>query len=225
MPELNSEAIDFRVAAELFAPIRKLKRADFRALRLLARHQGRETPTVGGVLLFGRAEERREHFPDAWIQAGRFAGTDRRRLLDSTEIHSLPAQAVEEAVAFVRKYLAREAVIGEIRRHDRWTLPAAALREAIINAVVHADYSQRGAPLRLALFDDRLEIENPGLLPFGLGSGKNVMLVPLRRGATVELSRGFQTTGSARVDFASRPRRLNSGIADATRGRRRLSRR
>jgi predicted HTH transcriptional regulator len=34
--------------------------------------------------------------------------------------------------------------------------------------VVHADYAQRGAPLRLAIFDDRLEVENPGLLPFGL---------------------------------------------------------
>jgi predicted HTH transcriptional regulator len=152
----------------LFAPYRKLGRADLRALRLVTRHQGKDAPTVGGLLVFGRADERREHFPDAWIQAGRFAGTDRRRLLDSTEIHSLPVPAIEEAVAFVRKYLAREAVIGEVRRADRWTLPAAALREAIINAVVHADYSQRGAPIRLALFDDRLEIENPGLLPFGL---------------------------------------------------------
>ena len=44
----------------------------------------------------------------------------------------------------------------------------AALREAVINSVVHADYSQQGGPIRLALFDDRLEIENPGLLPFGL---------------------------------------------------------
>ena len=33
---------------------------------------------------------------------------------------------------------------------------------------MHADYAQRGAPIRIALFDDRLEIENPGLLPFGL---------------------------------------------------------
>ena len=38
----------------------------------------------------------------------------------------------------------------------------------MINAVVHADYAQRGAPIRVAIFDDRLEIENPGLLPFGL---------------------------------------------------------
>lgn len=38
-----------------------------------------------------------------------------------------------------------------------------AVREAVINAVAHTDYSQRGAPLRLAIFDDRLEVENPGL--------------------------------------------------------------
>lgn len=43
-----------------------------------------------------------------------------------------------------------------------------AVREAVINAVVHANYAQRGAPIRLSLFDDRLEVENPGLLPFGL---------------------------------------------------------
>ena len=89
IPELNSEAIDFRVASESFAPQRKLQRADLRTLRLLTKHQGKD-------------------------------------------------------------------------------VPMAALREAVINAVVHADYAQRGAPIRPALFDDRLEIENPGLLPFGL---------------------------------------------------------
>jgi predicted HTH transcriptional regulator len=37
-----------------------------------------------------------------------------------------------------------------------------------MNAIVHADYAQQGAPIRIALFDDRTEIENPGLRPFGL---------------------------------------------------------
>jgi ATP-dependent DNA helicase RecG len=166
LPELDSEALDFRVASEWFTPQRQLRRSDLRTLRLTTAHQGREVPTVGGLLLFGK--DRLQTFPDAWIQAGRFEGTDRRRILDSAEIRSLPLQAVEEAIHFVQKYLAREAVIGEVRRTDRWTLPLKALRETIINAVVHADYAQRGASIRIALFDDRLEVENPGLLPFGL---------------------------------------------------------
>lgn len=37
-----------------------------------------------------------------------------------------------------------------------------------MNAIVHADYAQQGAPIRVAVFDDRIEIENPGLLPLGL---------------------------------------------------------
>lgn len=76
--------------------------------------------------------------------------------------------ALEEAIRFVQKHMTREAVIGAVRRLDRWTLPPAALREVVINAVVHADYSQTGAPIRVSLFDDRLEVDNPGLLPFGL---------------------------------------------------------
>lgn len=55
-----------------------------------------------------------------------------------------------------------------MRRKERWSLPPAAVREAVVNAVAHADYSQRGAPIRVAIFDDRLEVESPGLLPFGL---------------------------------------------------------
>jgi predicted HTH transcriptional regulator len=42
------------------------------------------------------------------------------------------------------------------------------VREAVINAIVHADYSQIGAPLRVAIYDDRVEIENPGILLPGM---------------------------------------------------------
>lgn len=166
LPELGSEAIDFRAASEHFAPIRKLVRADLETLRLVTRHQARKVPTVAGIVLFGRARE--AQFPDAWIQAGRFDGKERSRIIDNLAIHDLPVRAVEAAIGFVQKHLRRAAEIGAVRRTDRWTLPATALREAVINAVVHADYAQQGAPIRIALFDDRLEIENPGLLPFGL---------------------------------------------------------
>jgi len=166
MPRLGSEAFDFRAASESFAPFRKLGRRDLETLRFVTEHQGRKVPTVGGMLLFGKDRER--HFPDAWIQAGRFAGSDKTRILDRVEIRSIPVRGVEEAIAFVQKHAWHAAEIGAVRRKDRWNLPPEAVREAVINAVVHTDYAQRGAPICLSIFDDRLEVENPGLLPFGL---------------------------------------------------------
>ena len=166
MPALDSEALDFRVASELFSPVRKLTRTNIATLRLLTTHQGRSVPTVGGLLLFG--QDRLDHFPDAWIQAGRFAGTDKAAIIDQAEFKMSLIQAIEEAIAFVEKHSLHGAVIGRLRRRERWSLPPAAVREAIVNAVAHADYSQQGAPIRVAIFDDRLEVENPGLLPFGL---------------------------------------------------------
>jgi len=168
MPGLDSEALDFRAASESFAPVRKLARRDLETLRLVTKHQGRDVPTVGGMLLFGLAQARPRHFPDAWIQAGRFQGADRSRIIDRAEIRSLPVHAIEEAIAFVQKHTLHGAEIGAVRRKELWSLPPVAVREAVINAVVHSDYAQRGAPLRLSIFDDRLEVENPGLLPFGL---------------------------------------------------------
>ncbi len=166
MSDLDSEALDFRAASELFAPARTLKRSDLETLRLVTSHQGRKVPTVGGVLLFGKDRER--HFPDAWIQAGRFRGTDKTHITDHAEIRLHLPHVVEAAVAFVEKHELHGAAIGAVHRKEQWSVPPAAVREAIVNAVAHADYSQRGAPIRVSIFDDRLEVENPGLLPFGL---------------------------------------------------------
>jgi ATP-dependent DNA helicase RecG len=166
MPDLNSEAIDFRVASEYFAPMRKLTPQGLQNLKITVAYQRKIVPTVGGMLLFGR--NRLDHFPDAWVQAGRFAGGDKRRMIDSAAIRTCLPGVAEETIAFLQKHMMREAVIGAVKRTDVWTLPVVAIREALMNAIVHADYGQQGAPIRVALFDDRLEIDNPGLLPFGL---------------------------------------------------------
>lgn len=166
MPQLDSEAVDFRAASESFTRVRRLIRRDLETLRLVTGHQGRRVPTVGGVLLFGKDRER--YFPDAWIQVGRFGGTDKSRILDRAEIKTLPVRAIDDAIAFIEKHTLRGAKIGKVRRKETWNLPPVAVREAVVNAVAHADYSQGGAPIRIAIFDDRLEVENPGLLPFGL---------------------------------------------------------
>lgn len=166
MPDLNSEAIDFRTSSELFGSVRKLQRRDLESLRLTAEHQGRQVPTVGGYLLFGK--DRARHFPDAWIQVGRFEGADKRTILDHANIRSSLPHAIDDVIGFIEKHARRGAVIGRVHRRDRWSVPPIAVREAVINSVAHADYSQQGGPIRVAIFDDRIEIENPGLLPFRL---------------------------------------------------------
>ncbi len=62
----------------------------------------------------------------------------------------------------------RGADFSQIRRRDVWSIPLTIVREAVINAIVHGDYSQIGAPLRVAIYDDRVEIENPGILLPGM---------------------------------------------------------
>jgi predicted HTH transcriptional regulator len=102
------------------------------------------------------------------VQVGRFSGTTRTHILDTAEIHDFPAAAISKAVEFVQKHALRSFRIEGIRRDEHWSIPLPAVREAVINAITHSDYSQKGAPIRVAVFDDRVEVESPGLLPFGL---------------------------------------------------------
>ncbi len=123
-------------------------------------------PTKGAVLICGK--ERALHFPDAWVQCGRFIGRDKARIFDHIDLHDYLPQAVDGILMFLKKHAMRAADFSEVRRKDVWSIPLGILREVVINALVHADYSQRGAPIRVAFFDDRIEIENPGILLPGM---------------------------------------------------------
>lgn len=169
MPDVNPEVLDLRVPSGLFAGLREWNESSAETLNLCARHQGRLVPTVGGVLLFGSVRER--CFPDAWIQCGRFRGTNKAAILDQQDVRDHLPLALEKAFEFVKKHATRAAEFGELRRKDVWNVPLEAVREALTNAIVHADYSQTGAPIRVAIFDDRIEIENPGLLAPGMTIG------------------------------------------------------
>ena len=168
LPVLEADVadIDFQAVSEAFRTVRSLAESDMEKLRLLTSVQDRLVPTVGGMLLFGK---RRDHFfPDAWIQCGRFMGTEKVDIFDHIDINVPLPMAVDEIMIFLKKHAMRSADLSEIRRRDVWSIPLSILREAIINAIVHADYSQRGAPIRVVFLDDRIEIENPGILLPGL---------------------------------------------------------
>ena len=166
MPELGSEDLDLEAAQRLFGPERKLDNKTLTTLKLLRREQGRLVPTQGAVLLFGKARE--QYFPDAWVQCGRFRGRDKVEIFDQAEIHEHLPDAVAAIELFLKKHAFKTAQFGAMRREDVWSIPLTILREAIVNALVHCDYSQRGTPIRIAFFDDRIDIESPGMLLPGM---------------------------------------------------------
>lgn len=165
--EINSEAIDFRAASEFFSAVsRQLNQAKMINLGLLLKQDGRLVPSQGAVLLFGK--NRPSLFPDAIIRCARFQGTGKERFLDQTDINEYLPRAVEIAISFIERHTFQSADIGPVRRRDMPEYPYQAVREAIINAVVHTDYSLGGMSIKVAIFDDRIEFSNPGFLPFGM---------------------------------------------------------
>jgi len=166
MPELTIDDLDINAAQQAFAGKRNLNEQTLTTLKLLTHCQGKLVPTKGAVLLFGK--ERTFHFDDAWIQCGRFIGSDKADIFDHIEIYDHLPQAVDSIMLFLKKHAMRGANFSEIRRKDVWSIPLGILREVVINALVHADYSHRGTPFRIAFYDDRIEVESPGILLPGM---------------------------------------------------------
>ena len=166
LAHLGPRDIDVDAVQAMFVGHRAITAKDLRTLRLVTRHQGKDVPTVAGMVLFGRDRDRA--VPDAWIQAGRFGGLDRSDIVDTARFDGPPLLELDRVMSFIKRHTSTAITIDGLRRSERPEYPMQAVREALVNAVVHADYSQLGAPIRVSIFADRLEIESPGVMPFGL---------------------------------------------------------
>ena len=166
MPGLTLDALDLKAIGKDFDGRKPVDERTLQSLRILVKDQGRLVPSHGGILLYG--SDRRQYFDDAWVQCGRFIGNDKADIFDHIDIHDPLPKAVDEIILFLKKHAMRGADFSDIRRKDLWSIPVNILREVVINALVHADYSHRGTPIRVAFFDNRIEVESPGLLLPGL---------------------------------------------------------
>jgi ATP-dependent DNA helicase RecG len=120
-------------------------------------------PTVAGILLFGR--EPQQHLPFAQINAARIPGTDlANEPSDRKDLTGRLLDVIDQAMRFLKLHLAIPHKIRGLEPEPRPELPDAALREALVNAVAHRDYTVRG-PIRLFVFDDRVEFHTPGRPP------------------------------------------------------------
>jgi ATP-dependent DNA helicase RecG len=159
--------LDFSRGEEIFSQVNKSFDLNVaKSLHLLVRSQAEYLPSNGGLLLLGK--DRQRFFPNAIIRCGCFSGTTKNQIIDQQDIDEILPFAVGKILSFIERNTAIKSEIGRMHRIDIPQYPKVVIREAIINAIVHADYTVRGANIQIAIFSDRLEITNPGGLPYGL---------------------------------------------------------
>ncbi len=120
--------------------------------------------SLAGLLLFGKQPQDFLYY--ARISAVRWAGLEAGEIIiDRQEIMGRLADQIDQAEAFILRNTRLSTKIDSVRQTDQLEYPRPALREAIVNAVAHRDYSLAGAQILLYIFDDRIELRSPGTLP------------------------------------------------------------
>jgi len=127
--------------------------------------------TLSAAMIFSPYPQ--AYFPQLCITAISVPGTEigdigglGERFLDNQRIEGSIPEMLEEAIRFVKKNMKNKTIINPLTgaREDRTDYPVTAVREAVINALVHRDYSvhTEGIPVQMIMYEDRMEIRNPG---------------------------------------------------------------
>jgi ATP-dependent DNA helicase RecG len=120
-------------------------------------------PTVAGILLFGRDPQR--FLRSAEVICVRYAGASMGDEFVRQDLGGPLPDQLRQAEAFVAANMRRGMRIRGLAREESSEYPLPVVREALVNAIAHRDYSIRGEGIRLLMFSDRLEVYSPGRLP------------------------------------------------------------
>lgn len=167
-------SFDKKILSEYFSNLKKAKpnlamQSDKKILQLQGMtDHGR--PTVAGIMVLG--EYPQAYFPQLSVTAMAVDGTEfgdlgenGERFIDNRRIEGSLTQMLEGTLAFIRRNTRVATIIDDNgRRADRTEYPMVAVREIVLNALIHRDYSIHTdqSPIRVVLYKDRLEVENPG---------------------------------------------------------------
>ena len=138
---------------------------------------GRIIPTVGAMLMFGRTPNR--YLPHAGVTAVCYPGAEKdyaakERTVIRGPVVALRSQrggvvetgVIERTIEFVRRNTKAEAWLEDgVRRRQQWDFPDGAVREAVVNAIAHRDYTITVTDVELSIYSNRLEVISPGRLP------------------------------------------------------------
>jgi ATP-dependent DNA helicase RecG len=160
--EIELETLDLTPIQSKFAAIGKVCDTDkLKNLKLLKEEHGKTYPTNALLILLGI-------FEHVIIKCSRFKGRTMDVFLDKKEYTGDLFTQLENAENFIKNHIHLKGEINGLQRTDTYEIPIVAIREALVNAVVHRDYSNRGRDIKLGIYDDIVNIVSPGGLPHAI---------------------------------------------------------
>ncbi|MCL2325630.1 MAG: putative DNA binding domain-containing protein, partial [Proteobacteria bacterium] len=139
--------------------------------------------TNAGALFF-RKNSIDVKFRHAGVVCALFKGVDKAIIIDAKEFNDDIVSNIDAAVAFLKRHLNVSFRIKSLQRENIWELPEEALREAIVNAVCHRNYFEKGARVMVEIFDDRVDIVSPGGVCKGIND-KNFGKLSISRNSVI----------------------------------------
>ena len=130
-------------------------------LKLVKSENGKSYPTNALMILLGL-------FPHCTIKCARFKGTTMSVFTDKKEYGGDIFSMLENTQSFVLNHINLKGEIKGLYRTDTYEIPVPALREALINAIVHRDYVNQGRDIKVGIYDDIVNIATPGGLPHSI---------------------------------------------------------
>jgi len=118
--------------------------------------------TNAAILLFGKKPQK--FFVQATIKCGRLKGTEGHDFINMKVLEGTIPELRENVMEFITEHIKHAVYFDQNQRYDRWEYPLRALEEVITNALAHRDYFSN-SDIQLAIYDDRIEVWNPGGLP------------------------------------------------------------
>jgi len=119
-------------------------------------------PTVAGILMF--SETPHDYIPEALVRCTQFKGINGRDIIRTEDITGTIEQQSAESIKVVSTWIATHYELRGAKLMSQSPIPIEALREAIINALLHRKYTIPGAT-KIAIYDDKIEIFSPGCFP------------------------------------------------------------
>ena len=104
-------------------------------------------------------------YPQCLLRMARFKGNDKQLFVDNRQVRGNVFRQLDEGMQFFFKHLSLSGKVEFMEREEELSIPRIALRECLVNALCHRQYRTPGGSVAIAIYDNRVEIENVGAFP------------------------------------------------------------